>query len=179
MTGIVVAVGFVGMVLAPCAIAIYSKLGHTAEHEANDEVHVTPEPVASSPARLAESKAVSESVIMRPVPLPAPVRVVSLREAAERAMNEARQAQIVAAHAYAEALTAASRLATERAAAAAKLSDAAEKELVRATQAAMQAEALKAKARSAENLACEQDYLPHNHPSLDFPRSRVPSSRVA
>ena len=184
MLGIVVAVGFVGMVLAPCGIAVYSKLGSASESRASEPLEAI---TMDAPPPPNELTADSHGVVRRPTGLstsrsasaPAPVAVPSLREVAERAAREAMQAQAAAAKARVEALQEASRAASKRADAAEKLAKAAESELVRASQAVLQAEAAKAQAKQAQAGAAERDYLPHDHPSLDFPRSRVLPRKVA
>jgi type IV secretory pathway VirB10-like protein len=185
----IAAIGFVGMVLTPCAVAIYSKLGSAQESHANEQASLA-SAVAEmdAPAPPTELNMTADQYTRRPVPLsttataalpPAPVAVPSLRQVAEQAAREAVRAQAEAAKARVEALQEASRAASKRAAAAAKLAEAAEFELVRASQAALQAEAMKLQARAARQGAAERDYLPHDHPSLDFPRSRVQPRRVA
>ncbi len=195
MVGVVVAIGFVGMVLAPCGIALYSKLGSSSEDRAEQQAappasfKILAEPALELPTPQNELSTIPQAVLQRPVPLaavaaaqraaPAPIPVPSLRQVAELAAREAILAQAAAAQARAEALQQASRAASRRAAAAQKLAAAAESELVRASQAVLQAQASKAKAKEAQNPAGDSDYLPPDHPSLDFPRSRVPSRRVA
>ena len=185
MVGAVVAVGFVVMVLAPCGIAIYSKLGSSSESSAilnTADADVSAAAVLDVPAPPSELSNFPQPFVRRPNPLstsrgtlptPAPIAVPSLREVAERAAREAIQAQAAAAKAQVEALQEASRAAAKRAAAAEKLAEAAESELVRASHAVVQAEAAKAQAKLAQAQASDRDYLPHDHPSLDFPRSRV------
>lgn len=174
------------MVLAPCGVAIYSKLGSSSENSVE-----VPEATAYAQALLPLAPPTELSLgreqVVQPVAalstsaevsLP-PEPVVSLREIAERAAREAIQAQSAAAQAYVAALQEASREASKRAASAALLAEAAERELFRASQASLQAEAAKAKAHAAQTSPADRDYLPHDHPSLDFPRSRVPARKVA
>ena len=181
MSGIGVIVGFVGMILAPCAVAIYGKLERSSESEAD-----APAAHVAGTEPLFEALLPPNEITVKPhhqtPPHPSfsgPVPVASLHQVAEWAARDAIEAQAAAANARAEALQQASRAASQRAAAAEKLSAAAESELVRASQAVVQAEASKAQARLIQDSPADRDYLPPDHPSLDFPRSRTPSRRVA
>ena len=174
MIGITVAIGFVGMVLAPCAVGLYSKWGEFAEISADT---VKPQEVETGGAQpffpLASDATVSTPRWTGPSPVP------SLREVAERAAAEVREAQAAAARARMSALSEASRTAARRADAAARLAEAAELELARARRALALAEAHKGRGKTRESDGAERDYLPHDHPSLDFPRSRVAPHRAA
>ena len=193
MTGIVIAAGFVGMVLAPCAVGLYSKWGEFAEISA-DRAAVVPDvtaaPVTPSPisvvsplepktlqVQILPAQLSTSAILMQPQPIlrtPGP----SLREIADRAASEVRNAQTAAANAKAAYLVELSRTASRRADAAARLAQAAEIELKRATRALQMAEASKNRTRQRDDGA-DRDYLPHDHPSLDFPRSRVAPHRAA
>ena len=65
MVGIVVAVGFVGMVLAPCAVAIYSKLGNSAENAVNLAAELQAAQEQSSRNRRPVTATTSRTIIRR------------------------------------------------------------------------------------------------------------------
>ncbi len=200
MLGIFVAVGFMGMVLSPSAVALYSRLGTQPEGKETMAPSEKPADPVAPPARVVDVT-INDRYTRRPVPLSTsalstsprsslplsasplpPVAlqpVPSLREIAEQAVRQATQARAEAAQAHLQALQEVSRAASRRAEAASKLADAAERELVLAAQASLQAEQAKQRAKATQTSKADQDYLPHDHPSLDFPRSRVPSRRVA
>ena len=182
MLGIVVAVGFVGMVLAPSAVALYSKLDTSEVKPLPD---LAAEPTLPAPAPRSIDTTTNDVNTRRPValstsPIVQALRPVpSLREVAEQAARLAMDAQAEATKARIEALHQASRAASKRAEAAARLAEAAERELILASQASLQAEMAKQRAKAGQSSKAESDYLPADHPSLDFPRSRVLNRRVA
>ena len=173
MAGVAIAILFMLMVAAPCLVAMRNsrELGDIEEFVpeefdiddlelaelAPEEIHAEPPvPVgAHRPSTGARSAATQRASAQ------------SLREAAVAAEVEAVMAKDRADRAHWEALTAAARAAALRADAAA---EAAQQASLAADRAIWAAE---------REFDYEVDYLPEDHPSLDFPRAPVSGRRAA
>ncbi len=135
---------FLAMIAAPCVIALQSSR-KTGEEELEEmEIEMLPK---------------RESSGRRAVATQMPERVLTLEERLADAEAEALVALEVAREAHWAALAATARAAALRADCAAQAAVAAEQEAFTAIQ--------RAEAEFAP------DYLPGDHPSLDFPRSRA------
>ena len=172
MAGIAIAILFLLMVAAPCLVAMRNS------REIGDADEFVPEEYETYEVDL-EELAQDEFGYEGPVPVlartPSPgprsstqrSNTYSLREAAVAAEVEAVMAKDRADRAHWEALTAAARATALRADAATEAAQAASRAADRAIWAA------------ETEFDYEVNYLPGNHPSLDFPRASPSPRRAA
>ena len=173
MGGMAIAILFMLMVAAPCLVAMRSS------REVGDAEDFVPDDFETD--QLLPEAIATEQFDPKPPPVPIAARASSvsvqsaaqranahsLREAAVAAEVEAVMAKDRADRAHWEALTAAARAAALRADAAAEAAQAASLAADRAMRAA------------EREFDYEVDYLPENHPSLDFPRAPASGRRAA
>jgi len=175
VAGLAIAILFLLMVAAPCLVAMRNS-GVTGDIEEFVQEDLEADEVAADEFASEECAGSEyEQELPRSVPAHAPrtravsqrASAVSLRELAVEAELEALMAKDRADRAHWEALTAAARAAALRADAAAEAAHAASRAADRAIWAA-----------EAE-FDYEVEYLPENHPSLDFPRAPISRRRAA
>jgi len=172
------AVLFVIMLIAPCAIALTAD-----ERREKKAAKATPHPDARPMAVADPRSAARQLPAKRPHRAPAAVLVSRLpeepqapseftRQAIERAEAEALLARAVAAKAKAAELADAARAAAVKAEAAAEAVEATARGAAEAHEAAEQAREAYARAAANTTTSSAEHRLPETHPSLDFPRSR-------